>query len=132
MTKRSDTAEGEVEEPARTPNSDEARAADPTETSESTTGEPTPAEAVPAEPVAPFEATIIDPPAESEPTTGKEQETLPEVPEGHELVRYTGSADLFAHGAYQFRGGQPVAVPSEIAEELLTYPHEPFERVERA
>jgi hypothetical protein len=42
---------------------------------------------------------------------------------------YRGHADVFEHGALRIRPGQPVEVPSDVAEELLTYPHERFEKV---
>lgn len=77
------------------------------------------------EPVASYEAAIIDPEPEA---AAQDEETQPEIPEGHAAIRYVGPADVFEHGAYQFRGGQPVIVPSEVAEELLTYPFERFER----
>lgn len=55
------------------------------------------------------------------------EEALPEVPKGHRLVVYTGFADVVEHGEYTFRVGKPVAVPSKVAEELLTLPFESFE-----
>lgn len=79
------------------------------------------------EPVAPYEAQIIDP-VEPEPAQEQPEETQPEVPDGHVAIVYRGGADAFDHGAYQFRGGQPVIVPSDVAEELLTFPFERFER----
>lgn len=48
-----------------------------------------------------------------------DQEAPAEVPPGHVLVTYTGDADVVRHGALVFRSGQPVATPSDVAEELL-------------
>lgn len=44
-------------------------------------------------------------------------------------LRYSGAADVFHHGEHRFRNGEPVAVPSDVAEELLTTPFEKFEEV---
>lgn len=81
------------------------------------------------EPVASYEAQIVDPVEEAESVTEAAQDTEPEVPEGHVLVAYRGPADTFEHGSYTFRGAKPVAVPSTVAEELLTNPFERFERL---
>lgn len=101
----------------------------PDEPAPATGTEPSAEEAPIEEPVHPYEAQIIDPAEETEPEAAAEAEDAqPEVPEGFVLLRYVGVADTFEHDAYTFRGGKPVAVPSEIAEELLTYPFERFER----
>lgn len=46
---------------------------------------------------------------------------------GSVTLVYRGPATKAIHGAYEFRPGQPVTVPSDVAEELLTYPHQTFE-----
>ena len=43
-------------------------------------------------------------------------------------LTYRGSADLLEYGDYRFRPDQPVIVPSDVAEELLTLPFEKFEK----
>jgi hypothetical protein len=45
----------------------------------------------------------------------------------HRVVIYRGTADSFRYGVYRFRPGEPANLPSDIAEELLTYPFEKFE-----
>lgn len=65
-----------------------------------------------------------------EPSTAQPADALPEVPTGHVLVVYRGTADVVVHGEHRFRSGQPVAVPSEVAEDLLTLPNESFEQIE--
>ena len=42
-------------------------------------------------------------------------------------IVYRGRAAAFGHGKHTFRPGEPVEVPSDVAEELLTYPNERFE-----
>lgn len=56
----------------------------------------------------------------------QETEEAPEPPEGHVAVVYSGLADLIELGDLKFRPGQPVYVPSDRVEELLTWPNEPF------
>ena len=75
---------------------------------------------------APYIAKVRDPepPAAEEST---EEARRIELPEGQVTVIYRGLADLFSHGEHRFRPGEPVAVPSEVAEDLLTHPFEPFE-----
>lgn len=58
----------------------------------------------------------------------KSEETPPEKPSTQRL-RYLGRADVFRHKEHSFRNGQPVEVPSDVAEELLTTPFERFEVV---
>jgi hypothetical protein len=78
---------------------------------------------------APYEAKVIDPP-EPEPLVAAQPEEAPlEIPTGYEAIEYRGVADMVEHGAFRFRRGEPVAVPSDVAEELLTLPFEHFERV---
>lgn len=114
------------EAPFDTPSEPDAEPAPAADAEPATDAEPAP------EPVAPYEAQIIDPPAEDEPqpdAAAEPEETPLEIPEGFAAVRYLGAADAFEYGAYTFRGDKPVAVPSEIAEELLTFPFERFERL---
>lgn len=58
-------------------------------------------------------------------------EPAPETPvsagEATVTLVYRGLADLVTHGAFEFRPGLPVVVPSELADEFLTYPHQAFE-----
>lgn len=65
---------------------------------------------------------VTDPPPPVEAPSNKP----PTVPRGYVLVVYTGSADVVEYGEHRFRPGQPVAVPSEAAEELLTHTSETF------
>ena len=85
------------------------------------------------DPGTPYEAPIVEPPPDApvveEAPIEQAKETPLEVPEGHVALVYLGSADLVEHGEYRFRPGQPVIVPSETAEEILTTPFERFERV---
>jgi hypothetical protein len=60
----------------------------------------------------------------------QETQAPPTPPEGHVSVTYHGVADLIELGAYKFRPGQPVYVPSDLVEELLTWPNERFVRDE--
>lgn len=62
------------------------------------------------------------------PDTPPIQETAeaPEPPEGYVAVVYVGLADLIELGDLKFRPGQPVYVPSDQVDELLTWPNEPF------
>ena len=46
---------------------------------------------------------------------------------GTRMIVYRGRADVFEHGEHILRPGQPVEVPSDVAEDLLTYPNEKFE-----
>ena len=55
------------------------------------------------------------------------QEADPETEDA--ALIYRGQADVFEHGSLRIRPGQPVTVPSDVAEELLTFPHELFEVV---
>ena len=52
------------------------------------------------------------------------------IARGSKALIYRGRADLYEHGDYQFRPGQPVVVPSDVAEDLLTTPFVKFEEVE--
>lgn len=81
------------------------------------------------EPVAAYEALVVDLPEESEQPEAPPEETAPEPPEGYVAVRYMGAADALEYGEYVFRPGQPVFVPSDVAEEVLTTPFETFETV---
>jgi hypothetical protein len=75
--------------------------------------------------------------AEPEPEATQEREpeearTEPEPAapmfEGDQQVVYLGPADLFEYGEFKFRPGEPaVTVPSEVAEDLLTYPGARFD-----
>lgn len=95
---------------------------------------PEPAEPtiVAEEPAAPAEP---DPPGPGQdevvedPPISQETDTPPEIPKGHVAVVYHGLADLIEYGTYKFRPGQPVHVPSDAVEELLTWPNERFEQV---
>lgn len=54
----------------------------------------------------------------------------PQAKRGQRIIRYLGATDLVEYeGGIQFRPGAAVAVPSELAEELLTSPRERFEEV---
>lgn len=44
-------------------------------------------------------------------------------------VEYRGSADVVKWGSLRFKPGVPVEVPLAMLDEILTYPHEPFEQV---
>lgn len=82
----------------------------------------------------PYEAQVIDPPPEDAPAEEatiieQPKETPLEVPAGHVALVYRGTADAVRHGEYTFRPDQPVAVPSDVAEELQTMPFERFETV---
>ena len=48
----------------------------------------------------------------------------------HTTIVYKGDSDLVSHGSYRFRPGQPVRLPSIVAEELLRNPFERFEAKE--
>lgn len=76
-----------------------------------------------------FQAKVADPVPE-EGTTNTEENKPKRLPRGKVLVQYTGPADVVQHGEFQFRPGQPVEVPSEVAEDLLTLPFETFELIE--
>lgn len=58
------------------------------------------------------------------------KEARSERADGGVTLVYRGNADVFSHGAFRIRPGQPVTVPSDVAEELLTFPRERFEKVE--
>ncbi len=73
-----------------------------------------------------YQPRIIDPNAQDE-----ERETQPECPAGHVRIVYRGYSALFERGEFKFRPDQPVCVPSDVAEDLLTWPNEQFEQVER-
>lgn len=88
-----------------------------------------------------FQAKIIEPPpdepAPDEPTKEEPKRAL--LPPGTTVtVVYKGTADVadlkgpdgMGEHDYRFRPGEPVDVPSEVAEELLTWPGEQFEIVE--
>lgn len=71
---------------------------------------------------------IIITDAVHEAATDKEPESKPKrVPRGQVRITYRGPADVVSHGEFTFRPGQPVDVPSEVAEDLLTLPFEEFE-----
>lgn len=61
-------------------------------------------------------------------TPEPEKEVEPEPPASGTRVKmyYEGDADVFRYKSFTFRPGLPVTVPSEVAEELLTYPFERF------
>lgn len=79
---------------------------------------------------------VVEPPASMDEGQGQDQvvedqpiqetEEASEPPEGHVAVVYSGIADLIEHGDLKFRPGQPVYVPSDQVDELLTWPNEPF------
>lgn len=89
-----------------------------------------------------FQPKVIEPPAEPEPVDESTTTDAPKAPlltPGTTVtVIYRGSADVadlkgpdgMGEHDYRFRPGQPVDVPSEVAEELLTWPGEAFEIVE--
>ncbi len=60
-------------------------------------------------------------------TTEDADEAPRKSSKGSTKIVYRGRADSFEHGKYTFRPGQPVSVPSDVAEDLLTYPNEKFE-----
>jgi hypothetical protein len=77
----------------------------------------------------PYEALVIDPPEEAdEPDPQVEEEV---VPDGAVRIVYRAATPggVLTHGDYKFRSDEPVIVPSEVAEELLTLPFENFERL---
>jgi hypothetical protein len=79
----------------------------------------------------PYIAKVVTPseePPQAEPPA--EETRRIEVPEGEVAVVYRGLANVVTHGEYRFRNGEPVTVPSEVAEELLSFPFEPFELLE--
>lgn len=78
------------------------------------------------EPVWPYEALVIDPPPDTTPEESAEEPAPEPPPEGFVAVTYTGAADVVEFGGYAFRPGQPVYVPSDVAEEVLTLPFETF------
>ena len=63
--------------------------------------------------------------APSEPAIAEVNE---EAPQEHDVmaVTYTGFADVYEHGEFRFRRGQPVTVPSDIAVKLLSNRTERF------
>jgi len=91
----------------------------------------------PAEPldIGNWQPTIVEPVApapEPEAEAAATAPARPVLPEGSVAVTYRGFADLagpvvIGGVSYSFRNGQPVTVPSEVAEEVLTWPHEPFD-----
>jgi len=85
-----------------------------------------PAEPV-KEPAPKGKSTIV----EQEPEEEEEEDTPePEKPGPNETkIVYHGVADTFEHGGRIYRPDQPVIVPSDVAEDLLTYPNEQFEKV---
>jgi hypothetical protein len=72
---------------------------------------------VPWEPVAPE---IVEPHEDAQ------EETPDTIPDGYRRLTYTGRADVVEYGEFRMRPGQPVLVPSKVAEELLTMPFESF------
>jgi hypothetical protein len=78
------------------------------------------------EPVAPYEALVVDP---SQEEAAEPEPQVEAVPEGHVRIVYRADApgSTLTHGDYKFRSDEPVTVPSEVAEELLTQPFEVFE-----
>jgi hypothetical protein len=81
----------------------------------------------------PYEALVVIPPPD-EPVEELTAEAAPEeaplkAPAGHVALVYRGAADTYFAGDYLFRPDQPVIVPSDVAEELLTTPFERFETV---
>lgn len=93
------------------------------------------AEATP-EPVDPgnWQPTIVEPAPEPTPEeeAAANAPARPVLPEGDATVVYRGFADLVGPVvidgvSYSFRPDQPVTVPSAVAEEVLTWPSEPFE-----
>lgn len=119
MTKRTTQTEPEdstAEESA------EAKATEPTE-------DETPADVSPNEglDVGNWQATIVEPEPEPTEATNRTTEDRPILPPGSYVAIYRGGADSADYGGFTFRPGEPVVVPSEVAEQLLTWPDETFE-----
>jgi len=67
---------------------------------------------------------------EPDPEPPPVQQSAPaQAPPRRVSLVYKGRADLVDSGPFFFRPGVPVEVPSDVAEELLTLPFEPFEVV---
>lgn len=82
------------------------------------------------EPVAPYEALVVDPPEEAAEPDPQQPVGEEPVPDGFVRVVYRGYPDgALTLREYKFRSGEPVNVPSDVAEELLTMPFEDFERI---
>lgn len=64
---------------------------------------------------------------DDESKTTKDKDEAPRSTKAATKIVYRGTADSFEHGKHIFRPGEPVEVPSEVAEDLLTYPNEKFE-----
>ncbi len=93
----------------------------------------TPEEA-PVEPpdVGNWQPLIVEPPAEVAPDADTPEPAKPVLPAGSVVVIYRGFADLAGPieidgVTYSFRPGEPVVMPSAAAEQVLTWPHEPFD-----
>lgn len=75
-----------------------------------------------------FSPQIIEPP-DDDAVVADDQPLAP----GTTRIVYRGLADVAEHGyggnTYRFRPGEPVDVPSEAVDELLTWPNETFEVV---
>lgn len=70
----------------------------------------------------------IEPAADLEEASGSPAEDdQPKSSSKTVRLTYTGQADVIDIGGHIIRPGQPVSVPSEVAEELLTMPFEQFE-----
>lgn len=114
MTKASETAEVEAPDVP-----DTAIEAEPTATLE------IPVAAVETAKAAKGKPTVLDPVvAPVEATTDEVRRPR----KGEAEVTYLGPSDLLESGDYRFRPGQPVIVPSEVAEELLTLPYHTFKQ----
>lgn len=99
-----------------------------TKKADEATDDPAPADAVPAEPVVHYIAPLAQPATEE--ATEQPAESL-DIPDGHAAVVYRGNAHVVRHGDFEFRSGIPVVVPDDIAEDLLTLPHEKFEAISK-
>lgn len=86
--------------------------------------------AVAAEPVdtgTPYISPVAEPVVE-EPSP--QPESL-DIPSGYTALVYRGRAHVVRHGDFEFRSGRPVIVPNDVAEDLLTLPHEKFEAIKK-
>jgi hypothetical protein len=119
--------------------SDRKRKAEPEETESAVVEEPEAASVGAAE--EPAEEAVAEAPVypKGEPINGDamlvdaaaiiKEDAHAEPGPGEVKLVYLGIADAFEHGGRVFRPDQPVIVPSEVAEDLLTYPNEQFAEV---
>lgn len=74
-----------------------------------------------------WQPTIVEPAPEPTETKVTITEDRPILPPGSYRATYRGGADSADYGGFTFRPGEPVIVPSEVAEQLLTWPNETFD-----